>query len=166
MKRGLSLAGVTLIAIVAVRDSRAEPGPPSPANAALAVYVETIPTGRGSRAVGEEELPRTPLPPAVRSDLVREGGEDAELLEEVATSASYGAPQQPSSARGKARTRATPPPGAPRSSPKSRPDIPEAEVPSLDASGTARWWALLAGMALSAAAAGSAARKRPNPARS
>jgi hypothetical protein len=57
-------------------------------------YVESVPGAGGDRAPGTE--PRSggdSLPPAVRSDIARSGGEDAEALEAVASSPALGAPK-------------------------------------------------------------------------
>jgi hypothetical protein len=72
--------------------SAAPPPPPEDIPAASA-YVELIPTSGGSRSprVGRGGIVR--LPANVEAQLAREGGADAPLLKEVATSRAYGAPK-------------------------------------------------------------------------
>ena len=57
-------------------------------------YVEEVPTSGGSTPVGGTEPTRKPLPTGVSSQLKSEAGEDAEALEEAATSSGFGAPQE------------------------------------------------------------------------
>jgi len=175
-RRGFSLgAGVNLIALMTLvapvtgSAARAEPAPPSPANAALAVYVETIPTGSGSRAVGLGAEGTTRLPAATRKRLTRAGGADAKLLEQVATAASYGAPQQPQQQR-QQRTKSPPTtssrkavPGKqpPRSKRPSAPTLPAVPEPAFESPDLLRWWLLAGAMALSGIAAAIRRPSRP-----
>jgi hypothetical protein len=69
--------------------------PPPPEDVpAVSAYVELVPGSRGSRSPGRTKPRHSPLPKRVETALVREGGEDAALLEEVATSSAYGAPER------------------------------------------------------------------------
>ena len=84
------------------------PNPP-PGESAIEQYVETLPTGEGGAAVGTGGAARTTLPPGIRTRIRRELGRlersargggatlpvdaEAQLLEQIATSAAYGAPQ-------------------------------------------------------------------------
>ena len=76
--------------------------------AAVCQYVEHIPTGSGSQptspaASGTASVTpsgtkpgakaRAPLAPRIRRKLERQAGKDARLLEQIATSSAYGAPQ-------------------------------------------------------------------------
>jgi len=90
------LVGVTAL-LGRTADAGAEPPPADVA--AIAVYVETIPTSTGGVVAG-----RTPPSPAgsvtarlsapAAAALEQEGGEEAGLLERVATSPELGAPQR------------------------------------------------------------------------
>lgn len=72
--------------------------PPRP-NAAIAVYVEQIPTGGGSVAANTEAGGRAKLSPEALRNLRREGGADAAALEKLATAAGLGAPERQTRAR-------------------------------------------------------------------
>jgi len=151
-KRELSLAaGVTLIALVTGSAARAEPAPtPNPDNAAIAVYIETIPTASGSRAVGVGTKQRTPLPAATRSRLAAEGGADATLLEQLATAATYGAPQKTVTT---ASPKSPPTKKPQRIKRTSVPELPAAPQPASEDVGLLRWWLLAGAMVLSGIAA-------------
>lgn len=64
-------------------------------SAAVDQYVEDVPTSGGSEISGggSSEPESTPLPPDAASALQAEGGEDAGVLERIATSSAYGAPK-------------------------------------------------------------------------
>ena len=62
-------------------------------SAAVSQYVEQIPTSSGPQATGVGKETFKPLPKRAKAKLVRQGGEDAALLEKIATSSAYGAPQ-------------------------------------------------------------------------
>lgn len=86
------------IAVLAASESAwatHKPGHPGPCRvAAVCQYVEQIPTSSGSQATGFGKPRVTPLPPAVKEQLTRQAGADAPLLEQIATSSVYGAPQK------------------------------------------------------------------------
>ena len=86
------------IAVLAVSErawATHKPGHPGPCRvAAVCQYVEQIPTSSGSQATGFGKPRSTPLPPAVKESLTRKAGADAPLLEQIATSSAYGAPQK------------------------------------------------------------------------
>lgn len=62
-------------------------------SAAVSQYVEHIPTSSGPQATGIGKERFKPLPRRAKAKLVQQGGEDAALLEKIATSSAYGAPQ-------------------------------------------------------------------------
>jgi hypothetical protein len=88
-----ALAGVLVFA--GVTDAAPAQGPPPHpgGSAAVAQYVEQIPTSSGSQATGVGKVKTKPLAPAIRHRLTKEAGADAPLLQQVATSSTYGAPQ-------------------------------------------------------------------------
>jgi len=58
-------------------------------------YVEDVPTGGGSSVPGSKGKPKkTNLPPGVSAQISDQGGSDAALLSNVASSSDYGAPQK------------------------------------------------------------------------
>jgi hypothetical protein len=63
-----------------------------PVNPALGVYVEQIPTGKGSVAA-KRGSQRSKLRGSLAQKIQREGGTDAGALQDLATSAGLGAPQ-------------------------------------------------------------------------
>ena len=83
-------------------------------NSAIDQYVECPPQ------VGDENAPdvtkptKTPLPTDVRTRLFAEGGEDAPILEEIATSSVYGAPQRSAAGNGSGADASGGGPGGPR----------------------------------------------------
>ncbi len=91
------LVGVTAL-LGPTADAGAEPPPPADI-AAIAVYVETIPTSTGGVVAGRPppspagSVPARLSAPAAAA-LEQEGGEEAGLLERVATSPELGAPQR------------------------------------------------------------------------
>ncbi len=87
------LAGVLVFA--GLTDAAAAKGrPPRPGgSAAVAQYVEQFPTSSGSQATGVGKVQTKPLAPSLSRKLTTEGGSDAQLLQQVATSSAYGAPQ-------------------------------------------------------------------------
>lgn len=83
----------TLLAWPAVAQAQAQPACDS---SAVDQYVECIPTSGGddaSAGTGADPT-RTLLPPSLVGQIRSQGGEDASLLEEVASSSRYGAPQK------------------------------------------------------------------------
>ena len=73
-------------ALVATPQARADDAPP----AAIAQYVEIIPTGGGSAAIPRRKIVRT-LAPSTSKQLATQGGTLAGVLRKAATDASYGA---------------------------------------------------------------------------
>ena len=106
-----------------------KPGNPG-TSAAVAQYVEQIPTSSGSRATGVGKVHTKPLAPKVKTKLQAEAGKDAPLLEQVATSSAYGAPQQtvepPPPPPAPATTTTTKPAQGARPRPHQRPAVPAA----------------------------------------
>ena len=80
--------------LFAVGPAAAADPPPDPSDSALAQYVEQLPTSSGPKAVSLTggQAAGQPLPAPVESALRTEGGDDASLLEKVATSQALGAP--------------------------------------------------------------------------
>ena len=73
-----------------------KPGQPHGSSSAVDQYVEQVPTSEGSRP-SDPRLgggQKRSLPSAVEKELANAGGKDAKVLEEVATSSAYGAPQE------------------------------------------------------------------------
>lgn len=66
--------------------------PVPPSNSAVSVYVEQIPTSKGSVAAGRGTGARATLTPSVARDLEKHAGKDGAKLADIATSPSYGAP--------------------------------------------------------------------------
>jgi hypothetical protein len=56
-------------------------------------YVEDVPTGGGSSVPGSGGGGNSNLPPGVSAQISEQGGSDASLLGQVATSSNYGAPR-------------------------------------------------------------------------
>jgi hypothetical protein len=84
-----ALAGALLWTATA---GAASPPPPPEDVPAVSAYVELVPTSRGSRRPSAGATRRGTLPREVEARLARQGGRDAPLLKEVATSPAYGAP--------------------------------------------------------------------------
>jgi hypothetical protein len=103
--------------------------------AAIAVYVETIPTASGGRAVGPAATRPRALPPSVRGAIAHEGGRDARTLVTLATSPGYGAP-------GRARNVERPPDVTRRPAPDDRTGILRASVSAVGAGGSSPLLAL------------------------
>ena len=57
-------------------------------------YVEDVPAGGGKAYPGMSQPSKTSLPQGVTQQIASEGGSDAPLLTEIATSSAYGAPQK------------------------------------------------------------------------
>ena len=74
--------------------SAAVAAPPAqpPADAAIGVYVEQIPTASGSVAVGGGTGKHWKLPAKAQHQIQKEGGSDTAALEQLATSSDYGSP--------------------------------------------------------------------------
>ena len=114
MKTPLRLTLLAFAVVAALTGPAAAPAVeipnPPPGESAIEQYVETLPTGEGGAAVGTGGAARTTLPPGIRTRIRRELGRlersargggaasltadaEAQLLEQIATSAAYGAPQ-------------------------------------------------------------------------
>jgi hypothetical protein len=93
-----------------------DPAPPPPEGPAISQYVETIPSGTGGQAVGVGKSRAKPLPKHAAKKLNRQTTPLAPKLRSIATSSSYGAPQQTLPRR--ASTAAKP---AKASKPRARP---------------------------------------------
>jgi hypothetical protein len=93
-RRGLLLVGAagvaTLLALPATAAAQTTDDP-----SAVDQYVEDVPTGGGSSVPGSGGKPKnTNLPPGVTAQIADQGGDDADLLNQVASSSDYGAPQK------------------------------------------------------------------------
>jgi hypothetical protein len=88
--RWLLATVVLAVALFASMPASAQDPPPPPVDE----YTENIPTSEGNKQTGKEGG-KTSLPPSVATQVQAGGGQDAALLEEIATSARYGAPQNP-----------------------------------------------------------------------
>jgi hypothetical protein len=88
-------------ALFTVDAAAAADPPPDPSDSALAQYVEQIPTSSGPKAVSQAggQAAGQPLPASSESELRKQGGNDAKLLEEIATSPALGAPERGSSSK-------------------------------------------------------------------
>ena len=71
-----------------------KPGQPHGNASAVDQYVEQVPTSSGSVVSGQGGGQKRELPRSVQKQLADAGGEDATVLEDVATSSDYGAPQE------------------------------------------------------------------------
>lgn len=102
-RSGVATVGLaTLLICLAAelgRPAAARAAPPPEDTAAISVYVETMPTSTGGVVVGRSapvpagSVPAE-LPEAAATAVERRGGEDAGLLERVATTPELGAPQR------------------------------------------------------------------------
>ena len=63
-------------------------------SSAIDQYVECLPGGGGENSSGGKKPTNADLSSAVQADIQSEGGDDAELLQQVASSSLYGAPQK------------------------------------------------------------------------
>ena len=71
-----------------------KPGQPHGNSSAVDQYVEQVPTSSGSQVSGLGGGKKRELPRAVEKELADKGGDDAAVLQDVATSSDYGAPQE------------------------------------------------------------------------
>jgi hypothetical protein len=71
-----------------------DPPPPPPEGPAISQYVETVPSGDGGNAVGVGKPRSKPLPKKAAKKLDAKKTPLAPKLRSIATSSSYGAPQQ------------------------------------------------------------------------
>lgn len=93
LRRSVALVAGLLLLVPGSALAKNGPGNPG-SSAAVQQYVEQIPTSTGSHATGFGKTKTKPLAPAVQHRLTSQGGRDAPLLQQVATSSAYGAPQQ------------------------------------------------------------------------
>jgi hypothetical protein len=97
-KRGF-LVGLTVVGTLLALTGQASAQSPCGVSA-VDQYVECIPTGDGRNSSGANQsgqAPSGPLSPSVDAELQSTGGDDAEVLRQVATSPRYGAPSKPAS---------------------------------------------------------------------
>jgi hypothetical protein len=95
-KRGF-LVGLTVVGTLLALTGQASAQSPCGVSA-VDQYVECIPTGDGRNSSGANQSgqgPSGPLSPSVAAELESTGGDDAEVLRQVATSPRYGAPSKP-----------------------------------------------------------------------
>jgi hypothetical protein len=94
IRRSIGIA-VVLFAVGAVTPlAFADDPEPPPGGPAISQYVETVPSGTGGRAVGVGRSRSTPLPKKAEKKLGQKSTPLAPKLRSIATSSSYGAPQQ------------------------------------------------------------------------
>jgi cobalamin biosynthesis Mg chelatase CobN len=86
------LAAAALVLAASVPSAAAAADTPGPAPA-LAQYVEQLPTSSGPVVAAAEKPQVKKLSPAVAKKVQSQGGPDAGVLEQIATSSTYGAPQ-------------------------------------------------------------------------
>jgi hypothetical protein len=92
--RGAAVVLVSLALLTWTDGASAKKKPPQPADvAALAQYRESISTASGQTLAGAGAATTRPLDPALRLRIQRGAGKRAELLERIAGSSLYGAPQ-------------------------------------------------------------------------
>jgi hypothetical protein len=113
--------------------------PPPPEGPAISQYVETIPSGAGGQAVGVGKSRTKPLPKHAAKKLAKKTTPLAPKLQSIATSSSYGAPQQTLPRRAPAPTRAKPAKSTPKhaQAPVRRTDRPTTPVRSVEPDRTA-----------------------------
>ena len=87
----LALSAVTALGTADAALANHVPG--HPCAAAVCQYVEQVPTAGGSKPTSGGRKSVTPLSRSVKQRLYAKAGKDATLLEQVATSSDYGAPQ-------------------------------------------------------------------------
>jgi hypothetical protein len=84
-----------LLALAAPGSALAD-DPPRPTDIpAVSAYVELVPTSRGPKQAGAGTARGRPLGARIERLVRTQGGEDAALLERLATSPAYGAPSSP-----------------------------------------------------------------------
>jgi hypothetical protein len=93
-RRAWILSLATIASLAAVYPAPASNGPPHqpPEVSAVDVYRESVPTSGGPKFLGSGSGRSTPLQPAVALRLRREGGNEARILKQIATSSAFGAP--------------------------------------------------------------------------
>ena len=92
---GGAAVAVSLALLMWSHDALAKGRPPKVQDqSAVAQYRESIPTSSGPELTGTPGARTSPLPAPVRATITHEAGRRAGRLVEVATSSSYGAPQE------------------------------------------------------------------------
>lgn len=117
-----------------------DPPPPPPEGPAISQYVETIPSGAGGQAVGVGKSRTKPLPKRAAKKLAQKKTPLAPKLQSIATSSSYGAPQQTLPRRAPAPTHAKPAKPTPKrhsQAPVRHTDRPTTPVRSVEPNRTA-----------------------------
>jgi hypothetical protein len=116
-----------------------EDPPPPPEEPAISQYVETLPSGAGGQAVGVGKSRTKPLPKHAAKKLAQKTTPLAPKLRSIATSSSYGAPQQtlPHQAQAPTRAKPTKTPKRHAPTPERRSDRPAAPVRSVEPDRTA-----------------------------
>ena len=112
-------------------------------------YVETLPTTRGASPTEEGKDARTRLPARTKAKLAAQGGKDAAVLEEVATSGRFGAPQGTTGTADRKK-----------SSSRSTTAVPTASVKPVSDSGEDMLWLLFALIAITGLMVGAVAYQR------
>jgi hypothetical protein len=95
VKSHLARLAVGVIGLVCCAPAfAADPAPPvPPPTPSIAQYVETVPTSQGGASAGAGKR-QASLPPAVEKELSARPDATTRLLQSIATSSAYGAPQQ------------------------------------------------------------------------
>ena len=139
-----------LLAVLLLLPAATAAGAESPEDFSAAdQYVETLPTSEGPNATKEGKEGRSKLPAKVKAKLEAQGGEDAAVLEEVATSGRFGAPQETGSSADKKG-----------SSSRSATAVPTASVKAVRDSGEDLTWLLFALIAITGLMVGTVAYQR------
>ena len=156
VRKTIVLIAALLGAGAATPLASAQETPPPPEGPAIDQYVETLPSGGGGQAVGVGKARTKPLSHHAAKKLTRTATPLAPKLKSIATSSSYGAPQQtlprrsPTPAKPAAKPKPRTKPRVTHAEPQATPATPATPVRSSDAE---RGTALSA--AVSAATAGS-----------
>jgi hypothetical protein len=124
----------------------AQAGTPLPVPA-LAQYIETMPTSDGPAVVAVAKPHVRKLPAAIEHKVTAEGGSDAPVIRQIATSSAYGAPQttleRPKVAKGAGRPPTGAPAAAPHPKPETSPDESASQPQTYATDGSSDWRALL-----------------------
>ena len=99
---GTFLAAVCVALAVPLAAAAQEKPPPI---SSIQQYIETVPTGGGGAAVGHTQPDKPGSSPAKQriQELLKAAGDDASILESIATSRAYGAPDLDARLRSKGR---------------------------------------------------------------
>jgi cobalamin biosynthesis Mg chelatase CobN len=100
-------SALTVLALMALLAWAGQAYAQTPSDAsAVDQYVEDVPTSQGSTRPGQGKSTKTTIAPSVSSQIDAEGGSDADLLREVASSSDYGAPQKAKPRKAKPKAKA------------------------------------------------------------